>query len=149
MAQNPSVFCVNCGSENPSDARFCRQCGQGLEVSQPPPPPPFTGQGQPHQGPSGPFTTQPPPQYGAAPTHIDNYLIWAILVTICCCWPAGIVSIIYAAQVNGKLSTGDIAGARRSSEAAKNWAIASAGLGLAVYVIVGIFYACLGLLALI
>ncbi len=134
MAQNPPVFCVNCGSENPADARFCRQCGQGLGVSQPAPPP-FTGQGQPSRGLSGPFTAPPPPQYGA-PTHIDNNLIWAILATICCCVPTGIVAIVFAAQVNSKLAQGDVAGARRYANNARTWAVISAVLGA----ITGVIY---------
>lgn len=36
----------------------------------------------------------------AAPPKIENYLVPAILVTLCCCVPAGIVAIVYAAQVN-------------------------------------------------
>ena len=141
MAQNPSVFCVNCGSENPSDARFCRQCGQGLEVSQPAPPP-FTGQGQT----SDPFTTQPPPQYGA-PAHIDNHLIWAILATICCCVPTGIVAIVFAAQVNSKFAQGDVEGARRYANNARTWAIISAVLGAiggVIYVFVAVAAGLLG-----
>ncbi|MDQ3389279.1 MAG: CD225/dispanin family protein, partial [Gemmatimonadota bacterium] len=31
--------------------------------------------------------------------NVPNYLIPSILATLCCCLPAGIVSIIYAAQV--------------------------------------------------
>ena len=31
----------------------------------------------------------------------ENYLVVAILSTILCCWPAGVVSIVYAAKVNG------------------------------------------------
>ena len=133
MARNPSVFCVNCGSENPADARFCRQCGQGLEVPQPAPPP-FTGQGQPSRGPSGPFAAPPPPQYGT-PAHIDNNLIWAILATICCCIPTGIVAIVFSAQVNSKFAQGDVAGAQEYANNARTWAIISAVLGIIVIAI--------------
>ena len=49
-------------------------------------------------------TFGPPPQ-------IQNYLVTSILVTLCCCIPAGIVAIVYAAQVNSKLAGGDVAGA--------------------------------------
>ena len=31
----------------------------------------------------------------------DNNLVWAILITILCCWPFGIVAIIKAASVDG------------------------------------------------
>ena len=62
--------------------------------------------------------------------EIPSYLAQAILVTIFCCLPFGIVSIVYAAQVNGKVAAGDIAGARDASEKAKTWAWVALGFGL-------------------
>lgn len=72
----------------------------------------------------------------------DNYLVWAILATLCCCVPTGIAAIVFAAQVDGKWATGDYAGARDSSEKAKLWSLISLGLGLAV----GVVYFGLGFL---
>ena len=69
---------------------------------------------------------------GAPPPHVPNYLVQAILVTVFCCLPFGIVSIVHAAQVNGKVEAGDIEGARRSSANAKTWAWVSFGVGLAL-----------------
>jgi len=66
---------------------------------------------------------------------IPNYLVQAILVTICCCIPFGIVAIVYAAQVNTKLSVGDMAGARMSSENAKKWCWIALISGLVIQVI--------------
>jgi hypothetical protein len=63
---------------------------------------------------------------------VPNYLVWSILVTLFCCLPAGIVSIVYAAQVNGKLQAGDIAGAQEASKNAKTWCWVSAGVGLGI-----------------
>jgi len=71
---------------------------------------------------------QPP----AAP--VENYLVFAILTTVLCCLPAGIVAIIYAAQVNGKVQMGDLAGANVASENAKMWCWISFGVGLAAIV---------------
>jgi hypothetical protein len=76
-----------------------------------------------------------------APVDVPNYLVFAILVTILCCLPAGIPAIVYAAQVNGKLQAGDIAGAQLASKNAKMWCIISAGVGLAVGVLWGILVA--------
>ena len=59
-------------------------------------------------------------------------MVWAILATIFCCIPFGIVSIVYAAQVNGKLAGGDYHGARSASDNARTWAIASTVLGLVI-----------------
>lgn len=63
---------------------------------------------------------------------VSNYLIPAVLVTLCCCLPGGVVAIIYAAQVNTKLAAGDISGAMDSSRKAKMWCWISAGAGLLV-----------------
>ena len=62
---------------------------------------------------------------------VKNYLVEAILVTLFCCQPFGIVAIVYAAQVDGKLSGGDYAVARQAAEKAKNWCLASMLCGLA------------------
>lgn len=61
---------------------------------------------------------------------VQNYLVYAILTTLCCCMPFGIVSIVYAAQVDGFAARGEMARAIENSEKAKNWAIASAVGGL-------------------
>jgi hypothetical protein len=67
----------------------------------------------------------------------QNYLVWSILSTLLC-WPLGIFSIVFAAQVNGKYNSGDIAGALASSKKAKQFAIAAAivgGIAIVIYVI--------------
>lgn len=51
-----------------------------------------------------------------------NYLVWAILTTILCCLPFGIVSIVFSSQVNTKWSAGDFEGAKTASKNAKTWA---------------------------
>jgi hypothetical protein len=65
-------------------------------------------------------------------TTVQNYLVFAILATVFCCLPAGIPAIIYAAQVNGKLQAGDVAGAQVASNNAKMWCLISLGLGLGI-----------------
>ena len=80
----------------------------------------------------------PPPPPSAAPVNIPNYLVFAILTTVFCCLPAGVVSIVYAAQVNSKVAAGDIAGAMAASKNAKLWAMISAGVGgafIALYIV--------------
>jgi hypothetical protein len=61
--------------------------------------------------------------------------VWAILTTIFCCLPAGVVSIVYAAQVNSKWQGGDQHGAYNASKNARTWAIVSAAVGLVGIVI--------------
>jgi tryptophan-rich sensory protein len=53
--------------------------------------------------------------------HVNNNMAKAILTTICCCFPFGIVAIIKAAEVNGKLAAGDVQGAQFSAAEADKW----------------------------
>lgn len=71
----------------------------------------------------------PPPSPTAAPANIPNYLIPAIL-SLFCCWPLSIVAIIFAAQVNGKVASGDIQGAMDASKKAKLFSFIAIGIGL-------------------
>lgn len=73
---------------------------------------------------------QPQPTLVVAGDKPDNYLVWAILATICCCLPTGIAAIVFAAQVDSKWAGGDYAGARESSEKAKLWSWISLGAGI-------------------
>ena len=73
----------------------------------------------------------PPPSQGDSYAPPPNHLVWAVLTTIFCCLPAGVVSIVYAAQVNSKWQAGDQQGAYNASRNARTWAIVSAAIGLA------------------
>lgn len=109
------MYCSSCGAFNQDNARFCAGCGRSLgdvRVE-------GTAQGQ---GFNRTIDRSGDPD-------VPNYLVQAILVTILCCLPFGIVAIVFAAQVNGRLAAGDIAGARRASANAKTWAWVSFGVG--------------------
>ena len=69
------------------------------------------------------------------PPHVPNHLVKAILVTILCCFPFGIVAIIYAAQVNPKLAGGDYDGAVQSSNSAQKWCVIAMLLGFVAFVL--------------
>ncbi len=71
--------------------------------------------------------------------YVPNHLVWSILATLFCCLPLGIVSIVYAAQVDGKRAAGDIAGARRAADSARLWAILSAVIG-PILILIWIFF---------
>lgn len=71
--------------------------------------------------------------------YIPNHLVWAILSTLFCCLPFGVVSIVFAAQVDGKRAAGDIAGAEDASRKAKLWAIVSAACALVPLVLYLLF----------
>jgi hypothetical protein len=76
----------------------------------------------------------------AEKASVPNYLVQAILTTICCCLPFGIVAIVFAAQVNGKVAAGDMAGAEAASKNAKMWAWIAFGCGLVAQIIIWVFY---------
>ena len=59
----------------------------------------------------------------------DNNLVWAILSTLFCCLPFGIVAIVYAAKVDGLWNSGDQDGARDAAEKAKKYSLWGAILG--------------------
>jgi len=65
----------------------------------------------------------------------SSNLVWAILATIFCCLPFGIVSIVYAAGVNSKWTAGDYQGAQDASSKARTWAIAAAISGVVLIVL--------------
>lgn len=70
--------------------------------------------------PYGPGQQGPPP----------SYLAWAIISTLCCCIPFGVVAIIYASKVNSLWARGDMYGAQKASERAQLWTILAIVTGL-------------------
>lgn len=63
-------------------------------------------------------------------TPPKNWLVESILVTIFCCLPFGIAGIVYAAKVESKYYSGDVAGAQKAAEEAKKWTMISFVLGI-------------------
>ena len=94
-----------------------------------PPAPPLRARDSPRRTPSRRWRTCGSP----------TYLVWAILVTLFCFLPTGIVAIVYASQVTSKLQAGDVAGATDASNKAKMWTIISAvaGIVLAIALVAG------------
>ena len=85
---------------------------------------------------------QPQNQMPTTPPAVkpDNYLVWAILSTVLCCWPLGIVSIIYASKVDLLWAIGQYAAALDAADKAKKWFFGSLGAGVAVGVLAIIYY---------
>ena len=72
-----------------------------------------------------------------------TYLVESILVTVLCCVPFGIVSIVNAAGVSSAYNTGNYKLALQKSENAKKWALVSLVVGL-IGAICGFFVGLLG-----
>lgn len=93
--------------------------------------------------------TPPPPsvhyQHSAPKPKCPNtYLALAIISTILCCLPLGIVSIVYAASVETRWASGRYDEAKDASRKARNWAIASivtSAVFIVIYVILMIISA--------
>ena len=90
----------------------------------------------------GSGTCPPPPPHQPQPPRAtlhsqtyqmplpDNHLVWAILSTVCCCLPFGIVAIIKSMQVNDFYNSGNYEQALIAADEAKNWCIISLVLGI-------------------
>ena len=82
-------------------------------------------------GPKGPFS--------------ENWLVEAILVTLLCCLPFGVVGIIFAAQVNTKQQAGDSEGAEKSRREAAKWTKLGFWIGLGCIILYVLFWLVLGI----
>lgn len=95
---------------------------------------------------SGPKVPQPPAYQPVLPTPSvfpqeiqqpvpsqpcpPNYLVWAIIATVLCCTPLGIVAIVYSAGVSSAYHSGDLETAMRRSRKARLWTIVAAVAGV-------------------
>lgn len=88
------------------------------------------------------MTAYPPPgNVSPAGGPPANNLVLGILVTIFCCLPFGIVSIVKATQVSGLWAQGQPAAAQAAADDAKKWAMWGAIAGVIVLVIYGVLMA--------
>lgn len=109
------MYCRSCGQTSPVGAMKCTACGAPFAMGAVP------------MGASG---------------KPNNFLVPAILATIFCCLPLGVVSIVFAAQVDSKWNAGDYAAATEAASKAKMFFWISFGVGLvlsslyAVYMVI-------------
>lgn len=59
-----------------------------------------------------------------------TWMLWSIIMTVCCCFIPGLVAIVFSSQVSTRYAAGDLEGARRASRMAEGWIIASFVLGV-------------------
>lgn len=127
---------TNPSGEQPNDGQ---QPGQQPPYGTPPAYGSTPSYPTPYGTPAPGYPTAPPPAggggYGTPPP--PNYLAWAIVTTILCCLPLGVVSIVFATQVNSKWLAGDATGAYDASRKAKQFAIWSAVAGLVAALVYG------------
>lgn len=81
---------------------------------------------------------------GDVSTPPENYLVWAILCTVLCCLPLGIVSIIKSTEVNKLWAQGDYAGAQKASADAKKYATWGAIAAVIVWILYILFFVIIG-----
>ena len=110
-------FCNACGVKTKDNQVVCLKCGVSL-------------------GSSGPRQTTRSARQTASLGHVDNHMVKAILVTVCCCLPFGIVAIIKSSEVNGKLAAGDVQGAQISAASSNSWS----NMGIILGLVFGILY---------
>lgn len=80
---------------------------------------------------------------GGVPPCPATYLVWAVLTTVLCCLPFGVVSIVYATQVSTLHAQGLYAQAENASRKARLWAIVSAAAAFATVIPYLILLICL------
>lgn len=69
----------------------------------------------------------------------DSNLVWAILCTVLCCLPLGIVAIVKSASVEKLWYQGRHEEAQKAANDAKKysiWGAVIAGIGIALYIII-------------
>lgn len=59
----------------------------------------------------------------------ENHLVWAILCTVLCCMPLGVIAIIKASKVKDLWYQRDYTGAHKAADDARKYAIWGAVIG--------------------
>lgn len=135
------MYCKKCGAKIPEGSRFCPKCGTNIPVGE------STGQKtttgtdtqkmysscqstESTEQRSNPGTSESKPL-----SRPNNYLLWAILVTIFCCLPFGVVGIVYALKVDSAWDEGLYGTAGEYSKKARNWTLWGAIISVLIYVI--------------
>jgi hypothetical protein len=121
------VFCPKCGAQNEPGVAFCTKCGNALsqQAAQP--------------------SVNPAANPAAMAIHaIPTYLVQAILVTLFCCLPFGIVAIVKASGVSKWQGLGNYDLALKTSNEAKTWCWVAFGSSFVVVLLYIAFIVLIG-----
>lgn len=103
--------------------------------SQPPPYDPGYGQQQQANTVVVAATAQAPQTIVHSMTKPPNYIALSLINLLCCCWPLGIVGLIYSLKVDSEFAAGRYEEARQASDSARN--INYVGIGIGTFLIIG------------
>lgn len=110
------MSCPQCGAETPLSATRCGSCGARLGAG-----PPAA------EHPAAPAAAAPPvgdvTPASDVPTHMPLAIIATLASVACCCLPFGVIAIIPASMVGGRVEQGNTSGARTMSGLALGWSI--------------------------
>lgn len=118
-------YCPKCGTYVNEGSAFCPQCGTSISATPTPAPQPATV----------------PSARQACP---DTHLAFAILTTLFCCLPFGIVAIIKAAGVSSAFQSGNYELAQKNSADAAKWSRVALICGIVFYLLYVLFFVVLG-----
>ncbi|NP_001187096.1 interferon induced protein 2 [Ictalurus punctatus] len=74
----------------------------------------------------------------AGTTGVSNaptYLVWSIFNTLCCCFPLGIIAIVFSRRTHTANTIGDSTRAKAHSSTAKKLNIAALVIGMVFFII--------------
>jgi len=128
---SPNTMVWNSSLPDWVEARSLPELVDVILSSPTPPPPPVIQSYHTIGGDSG--------NAGIKPPMPDNYMVWAVLTTLCCFFPLGIFSFVCGLKVSSAYFIGDYAGAKKASADAKKWAIWAAVVGGCSYILFFIF----------
>lgn len=150
--------CPNCHADCSDTASECEFCGHPLNRSadsallpmpepmsdEPPPLPSGLDSDNPYASSDSSSIGTPQIPVFQVPNHLVLSIVAAAVSFFFCCFPFGLIAVIFSMQVNQRLANGDYEGAKSASEKAKLWAWICIGIALALFVLNMIFQSTLG-----
>ena len=123
------MACFQCGADTPSGANRCGSCGAHLDAIVVDDEAPSTQAAAP---------SQLAPAAHDIPSHMPFAIVATLMSVVCCCLPFGMLAIIPAAMVSGRVEQGNLSAAKTLSGVALGWSL------LTMIVSIGSIAACMG-----